>query len=81
MNYQPTDLPPGTLEKIELMRSRAEKGLPVFHPCDRSDYRGLTGVALPLRNQGRKGGYRFKDRVGKSADSVKVATRGKMLAE
>ena len=83
MNYQPSDLPPGTIEKIELMRERAENGMPCFHPRDRIDYQGLTGVSLPLRNQGRKEGrkegYRFK--AGRAANSVKIATSGKTLAE
>lgn len=31
---EPTAAPPGSLEKIEVMRERAERGEAVFHPGD-----------------------------------------------
>jgi hypothetical protein len=32
---EPTDIPPGTLEKVLVMCDRAERGLCVTHPLDR----------------------------------------------
>ena len=60
MNYQPTDLAPGTVEKIEVLRERARIGVPLFHPHDRNDYRGLSNIPLTTRrrNAARIGGYR-----------------------
>lgn len=31
---EPTNAPPGSLEKIQVMRERAERGEAVFHPHD-----------------------------------------------
>ena len=45
--WSPTDAPAGTLEKVVVLRSRAEQGFPLWHGDDRVDYSGLTGAVLP----------------------------------
>lgn len=37
---EPTDHPPGSAEKIELMRERLEKGQPIFVDGDKKDFDG-----------------------------------------
>jgi hypothetical protein len=46
--FLPTDAPAGTPEKIEVLRSRVERGQPLWHERDRIDYGGLTGVVQPV---------------------------------
>lgn len=41
--FQPTDAPAGSPTKLEVLAERVRKGLPLWHPLDRSDYSGLTG--------------------------------------
>ena len=45
--FEPTDAPAGSPEKIEILRSRVELGLPLWHEEDRFDYSGLTGAIRP----------------------------------
>lgn len=42
--YTGTDAAPGSAEKIRILRHRAAKGLPLFHPDDRQDHEGLFGL-------------------------------------
>ncbi|MBX7074497.1 MAG: hypothetical protein K1X71_15225 [Pirellulales bacterium] len=42
-----TDAPAGSPEKLAILARRIELGLPLWHPEDRSDYSGLTGVVRP----------------------------------
>jgi hypothetical protein len=44
-NY--TDAPAGSAEKIEMLRRRVELGHPLWHTNDRKDYTGLTGAVRP----------------------------------
>ena len=46
-NFQATDAPAGSAEKIEALRRRVESGHPLWHAEDRSDYSGLTGAVRP----------------------------------
>jgi hypothetical protein len=46
-NFEATDLPAGSPEKIDLLRKRLELGLPLFHENDRYDYSGLVGAIRP----------------------------------
>ena len=46
-DFQATDAPAGSPEKIEILRSRIELGLPLWHDNDRFDYSGLTGAIRP----------------------------------
>lgn len=46
-NFEPTDAPAGSAEKIEILRARVERGLPLWHSMDRVDYSGLTGAVRP----------------------------------
>jgi hypothetical protein len=46
-NFQPTDAPAGSAEKIEILRQRVGCGQPLWHRDDRVDYAGLTGVIRP----------------------------------
>lgn len=43
----PTDAPPGSQEKIDVMRRRVEQGYNLWHKDDRVDYTGLTGSIRP----------------------------------
>jgi hypothetical protein len=72
MNFAPTDLPPGAPEKIELMRQRAEYGLPLFHPKDRGDYAGMSGgyVTTTVRRAARPG-----------KQIIKLMTSGRKMRE
>jgi hypothetical protein len=45
--FSPTDAPAGSSEKIEVLRSRVERGQPLWHTTDRIDYSGLTGAIRP----------------------------------
>jgi hypothetical protein len=46
-NFDCTDAPAGSSEKIEVLRRRIELGLPLWHREDRKDYSGLTGAIRP----------------------------------
>lgn len=46
-NFEATDAPAGSDEKIEILRNRVELGLPLWHDSDRVDYSGLTGAVRP----------------------------------
>ena len=46
-DFQPTDAPAGSNEKIEELRRRVELGLPLWHTSDRCDYSALTGAVRP----------------------------------
>ena len=45
--FEPTDAPAGSPDKIECLRQRVESGQPLWHPSDRVDYSGLTGAIRP----------------------------------
>ena len=45
--FEPTDAPAGSEEKIEILRRRVEMGLPLWHHSDRCDYTGLVGAIRP----------------------------------
>lgn len=46
-DFAPTAAPAGSAEKIDVLARRIAQGLPLWHPDDRSDYSGLTGVVRP----------------------------------
>ena len=46
-DFEPTDAPAGSDEKINALRRRVERGLPLWHTEDRCDYSGLTGAVRP----------------------------------
>jgi hypothetical protein len=46
-DFDSTDAPAGSPEKIEILRKRLELGLPLWHDDDRYDYNGLTGAIRP----------------------------------
>jgi hypothetical protein len=46
-DFEPTDAPAGSDEKIAILRRRIEQGMPLWHDCDRQDYSGLTGAVRP----------------------------------
>lgn len=46
-NFDATDAPAGSQEKIEILRRRLELGLPLWHDSDRYDYSGLVGAIRP----------------------------------
>ena len=45
--FRRTDAPAGSKAKIEMLAERVMRGLPLWHPEDRSDYSGLTGSGQP----------------------------------
>ena len=45
--FSATDAPAGSRDKLEVLARRIEQGLPLWHPEDRPDYSGLTGVVRP----------------------------------
>ena len=47
LNFQATDAPAGSPEKIETLRRRIELGQPLWHESDRADFSGLTGAIRP----------------------------------
>lgn len=46
-DFHATDAPAGSNDKIEELRRRVERGLPLWHTEDRCDYTGLTGAIRP----------------------------------
>ncbi len=46
-DFVPTSAPAGSASKIEVLAQRVAMGLPLWHPEDRNDYSGLTGVVRP----------------------------------
>ena len=46
-DFDATDAPAGSDAKIEILRNRLERGLPLWHEEDRYDYNGLTGAIRP----------------------------------
>ncbi len=42
-----TDAPAGSRAKLDVLAFRVMRGLPLWHPDDRSDYSGLTGGVRP----------------------------------
>lgn len=42
--FVPTDAPAGSRAKLAVLAERVRKGLPLWHPLDRSDYSGLSGA-------------------------------------
>jgi hypothetical protein len=46
-DFGPTDAPAGSRRKLEILAERVQKGMPLWHPEDRADYGGLTGVVRP----------------------------------
>ena len=45
--FEKTEAPAGSQEKIEILRRRVEQGEPLWHNQDRADYSGLTGAVRP----------------------------------
>lgn len=46
-DFSPTDAPAGSRSKIDVLADRVKRGEPLWHPEDRADYSGLTGVVRP----------------------------------
>jgi len=46
-DFTSTDAPAGSRAKINILAERVLRGLPLWHPEDRSDYSGLTGAVRP----------------------------------
>jgi hypothetical protein len=46
-SFIPTTAAPGSTEKLNLLRERVLKGLPLWHDEDRRDYGGLTAIIPP----------------------------------
>ena len=46
-DFEATEAPAGSSEKLDILAARVQKGLPLWHNEDRPDYSGLTGVDRP----------------------------------
>ena len=46
-DFEATEAPAGSSEKLQILAERVAKGLPLWHHEDRPDYSGLTGVVRP----------------------------------
>jgi hypothetical protein len=46
-DFRRTDAPAGSRAKIDILAERVLRGLPLWHPEDRTDYSGLTGNSRP----------------------------------
>ncbi len=44
--FRRTDAPAGSKAKIDMLAERVLRGLPLWHPEDRTDYSGLSGSGL-----------------------------------
>ena len=47
--YEETDAPPGSREKVEILRQRMESGFPLWHSLDRVDFAGLRSEIRIIR--------------------------------
>lgn len=45
--FSPTDAPAGSQDKIDVLRRRVERGMPLWHDEDRCDYSDLVGAVRP----------------------------------
>jgi hypothetical protein len=45
--FESTQAPAGSREKIDVLAERILNGVPLWHPEDRPDYSGLTGAIRP----------------------------------
>ena len=45
--FEATNAPAGSDEKLAILRRRVEQGTPLWHLNDRFDYSGLTGAIRP----------------------------------
>jgi hypothetical protein len=41
--FMGTDAPAGSKAKVEILAQRILRGVPLWHPSDRSDYSGISG--------------------------------------
>ncbi len=46
-DFNRTDAPAGSADKIRILAERVKSGYPVWHDDDRSDYSGLVGAIRP----------------------------------
>jgi len=46
-DFEPTECPAGSTDKLNVLAERVRRGQPLWHPEDRSDYSGLTGAVRP----------------------------------
>jgi len=46
-DFSPTSAPAGSQAKIDALRRRVERGEPLWHESDRTDYNGLVGAIRP----------------------------------
>lgn len=56
--HEPSEAPPGTSQKLDLLARRAELGLELFHPEDAAE----TGDLNKWDHLGRGGAGRYEDR-------------------
>ena len=43
-DFEGTEAPAGSRAKLDELAKRVQKGQPLWHPEDRGDYSGLTGI-------------------------------------
>ena len=68
-DFLPTAAPAGSPEKIEALARRVQAGVPLWHPEDRCDYSGLTGVSARASSSlGKSTAFQIKRHVGVISD-------------
>ena len=55
-DFSMTSAPPGSAEKLEILRLRAEAGQPLWHNEDRTDFAGCRQIILSQRRRSRCAG-------------------------
>ena len=60
-NFIATSAPPGSKEKLEVLRMRLASGLPLWHEHDRTDFAGLGTIYRPVFRGSSKGDQSLPD--------------------
>jgi len=55
-DFNPTGHPPGSHEKIEVLRQRVQGGFPLWHPKDAGDYRLIKTARVGVGEKTRRTG-------------------------
>lgn len=55
-DFLPTGHPPGSYEKIEVLRQRVDEGKPLWHEDDCEDYRLIKSTIVPVGERARRTG-------------------------
>ena len=76
MNFVPTNLPPGSVEKVALLRQRHENNQPLWHKDDRTNFEGVQDNQIYTGKQRKEKRRAYEPRMSRVVSSGK-----KMRAE